>query len=543
MAKYLKKQKGSNNWQLSLKMPVELQNEKKTRLHRESLGTADLSRAKILRDQRIGELRTEWERQIAELNGEPFITREDLRKLVFKVIPPTNTQLISTGNIGVTPVRQTFAQLQEELLGVNEVIENNVQNYIEYEGVLLKSEDRSYLTRLARNYYSRIIQCEVDELLGKAPSLLPTLEDVSVDPESLEVQEWNTGIAGALTFPEAISKYKATDEWLAYSYGTKVDYKRSYDILMRCFSPLRVVGTLLPEDYERIRKIFMSMPKRMDETGDIDRLVANIPLEKRLAPRTVNKHFSAVVQLFKCLKKKGYIKTDMASSNLTAITVEDRYNPIPFDTQDLKKIVSPRTDDFMWWIPMIGMHTGARKNEICQLRPEDIVKEQGVWCFKITNQGEKNTAKTDASNRLVPIHSNLIKAGFLEFWKNEGQSNKNGRIFKEMKWSEHDKWVRPFNRNFDYRLKKLGVKPAFPDRKGFHGFRYLVTQKYKKAKAQGEFVDAVMGWTSMERREAEKAMRFLYEQRGQDYQFPIKKLQKTVELLKYDWLTAFLDTK
>lgn len=534
--RHLRKVKGSNNWQLQLKLPIELQNEKKSLLHRESLGTANLSEAKKLRDQRVGELRTDWDRKIAELNGEPYITRTELRKMVYKVLPPTNTQLQNLGNPTPYPVRQTFAQLQEELSGVDSCIDANVSMHLAAEGIVLKSEDRAYFERHAKNYYSRLIQIEIDELFGKAPSPLATMEDEVIQPESFTLKDWNTGIAGPLTFPEAIMKYKRTEEWLKHSAGTQSDYGLSFEILERCFSRQRTIGTLLPEDYDRIRNIILSMPKGMEKVGDIDRLVANIPMEKRLAPRTVNKHFSAINKLFKWLKKKGYLKTDMASPNLTAVSIEDRYIPKAFDKADLKKIFIPRGHDYMWWIPMIGLHSGARKNEICQLGPEDVFKKQGIWCFRITNQGEKNSTKTQAGNRIVPIHSNLLKAGFIEFWEEYGQGNENGRLFKEMKWSELDNWVRPFNRNFDYKLRKMGIKPEFPYRKGFHSFRYLVANMYHKAKADPALVDAVMGWTSKERKDAEEKMRELYAGRAEKIEFPVKKLQKTVELLKYDWL-------
>ena len=68
----------------------------------------------------------------------------------------------------------------------------------------------------------------------------------------------------------------------------------------------------------------------------------------------------------------------------------------------------------MFWIPLIAMHTGARRNELCQLTPEDIIGYKGVPSFRIADDaGADKTMKTGASVRIVPIHSNLIRAGFL----------------------------------------------------------------------------------------------------------------------------------
>ena len=47
-----------------------------------------------------------------------------------------------------------------------------------------------------------------------------------------------------------------------------------------------------------------------------------------------------------------------------------------------------------WWVPMIGLHTGARINEVAQLKLNDIVQEAGVWCIKI-----QKTVDADLSHR------------------------------------------------------------------------------------------------------------------------------------------------
>ena len=39
------------------------------------------------------------------------------------------------------------------------------------------------------------------------------------------------------------------------------------------------------------------------------------------------------------------------------------------------------------WIPWISAYSGARVSEICELRREDIVEIEGVWCMKIYGGG------------------------------------------------------------------------------------------------------------------------------------------------------------
>ena len=65
------------------------------------------------------------------------------------------------------------------------------------------------------------------------------------------------------------------------------------------------------------------------------------------------------------------------------------------------------------WVPWIGAYSGARVSEICQLRREDIVEIEGVWCMKV--MPEAGSVKTSGSERVIPLHPALVASGFLEF--------------------------------------------------------------------------------------------------------------------------------
>lgn len=64
------------------------------------------------------------------------------------------------------------------------------------------------------------------------------------------------------------------------------------------------------------------------------------------------------------------------------------------------------------WLPWVMAYSGARVNELTQLRREDVFERDGVWIMRITP--EAGTVKTKAY-RLVPIHSHLIEQGFVRF--------------------------------------------------------------------------------------------------------------------------------
>lgn len=76
-----------------------------------------------------------------------------------------------------------------------------------------------------------------------------------------------------------------------------------------------------------------------------------------------------------------------------------------------------------WWIPMIALYTGARVDEIAQLRTADIVEDQGSLCFGFTvfekeaqvpGMRAKNF-KASSCQRIIPIAQPLLDAGFTAF--------------------------------------------------------------------------------------------------------------------------------
>lgn len=62
------------------------------------------------------------------------------------------------------------------------------------------------------------------------------------------------------------------------------------------------------------------------------------------------------------------------------------------------------------WVPWICAYTGARVNELTQLRAEDVLQVEGHWSLRITP--EAGSTKTN-EYRLVPLHEHLIEQGFL----------------------------------------------------------------------------------------------------------------------------------
>jgi len=88
-------------------------------------------------------------------------------------------------------------------------------------------------------------------------------------------------------------------------------------------------------------------------------------------------------------------------------------------------------ETYKYWIPLVGMFSGMRLNEICCLRVEDVVERKSIWCFEVSHDAHR--LKTKGSERVVPIHQQLIDLGFLDYLKSVHNSK---WLFSEVKTSK-----------------------------------------------------------------------------------------------------------
>ena len=79
------------------------------------------------------------------------------------------------------------------------------------------------------------------------------------------------------------------------------------------------------------------------------------------------------------------------------------------------------------WVPWLCAFSGARVSEVCQVRAEDVLQLEGIWCIRFTP--EAGSLKNVSSERAVPLHPALIEQGFLEFVEKVGS----GPLFAELK--------------------------------------------------------------------------------------------------------------
>jgi integrase len=139
----------------------------------------------------------------------------------------------------------------------------------------------------------------------------------------------------------------------------------------------------------------------------------------------------------------------------------------------------------------MGLYLGARVSEIGQLALEDFFDVEGIPCLRITDEGEGQSTKNEVSNRIIPVHPQLIKMGLLkrvERLRKIGETRLFPKVGKGAINGSGDWLSKAFGRHV-----KL-VLPA-PDvgKLGFHSFRKTVIQTMQAAGVQAELRAAYVG--------------------------------------------------
>ena len=142
---------------------------------------------------------------------------------------------------------------------------------------------------------------------------------------------------------------------------------------------------------------------------------------RSISLETVRNIMGRVSSFFNWLVAQGYREDNPFTGTAPRRAHSARSERSPFSDDDLRLIFSTPIfldkafkHDWQYWLPLLGFFTGARLEELCQLKREDIQVSEGVYFLNINPDGHpENRLKSPSSIRLIPLHKELIKLGFL----------------------------------------------------------------------------------------------------------------------------------
>ncbi|WP_162798449.1 site-specific integrase [Sulfitobacter sp. SK012] len=319
-----------------------------------------------------------------------------------------------------------------------------------------------------------------------------------------EVQ--TTGHASAVnnstTLGDAFQDYLAEQERAKTWRGKTAEKNgRALDHLIEIFGADRVLASISQKDAQEAKKLMMELPSRrktLPATRDLSlRDATKVDGLNKISVETLNWYLQAFAAFFGWAKKNGYINEKLFEGMKVGRAKATKEERLPFTPDAMNLMFKELTEnpsglvksDSHKWGTLIGMFTGARLNEVAQLLIDDIKEEDGIWYFDISDEGEnQKEVKNKASKRKVPVHSALLDAGFLAFFRSRQSGS---QLFPDYRYTKSNGYGRNLGRWFNESFTpKLGIKTP---RHVFHSFRHTMITRLIQAEAPPEKAKCIVG--------------------------------------------------
>ncbi len=276
----------------------------------------------------------------------------------------------------------------------------------------------------------------------------------------------------------------------------------------------RAVSSITKRDVRAWKEALLQFPSRgtmRGEKGSFQEIIARNKQEGRptLSARTINKYLSALRQFAQWLETHEYIDANPVSDDMSLSEGDDQDKRDPFTVEQLQKLfTSPlftgsKSDDnrelhiagrvevrdHRFWLPLLALWTGARLGELAQLQISDVQRLQGVDCININTIGGKRV-KRKASKRIVPIHPQLKRLGFLEFIERK-RADGADRLFPEIEPDALGRISSDYSKTFAKYARRVGVKTD--ERLTFHSFRHSFADAMRLAGYPDSTIASIIG--------------------------------------------------
>lgn len=320
------------------------------------------------------------------------------------------------------------------------------------------------------------------------------------------------------TLAQLIEKYMA-DPAKDRSQKTVAGYTVIFRVLKELLGEKKDIRAVTIEDCETVRDILRDLPPNFSKIaayrGKTAPEIAKLARKdgrRRMSDTTVNSYLNNLSSLFNWAKRKRLIEFSPAEGLRVAVKTRKEDRQLPFSTDQLQALFSaplytgcqndalgystpgpnrPRRGRF--WVPLLSLFGGLRLNEACQLLVEDIEERDGVPVILVRpdEDGDKRV-KTAAGRRVVPVHPELERIGFLEHFETIRDAGEE-RLFPELEKGKSGYYSDPFSKWFSRFQDKAG---AAKKRTSFHSFRHSFRDALREAGTAQEIVEALGGWAS-----------------------------------------------
>lgn len=413
---------------------------------------------------------------------------------------------------------------REELLGISN---KDMHDGLTTASQFLKAEELPF-NRASPNFkrlghfFSKAIhdfaKQSLDEWRGKAPIAIPAF--IQAAP-SVTVKK-------PVPIGKLFDRYNA-DPKNNLSTSTQTNYR------LVCRALEEVIGTEVPvhevtrDHCREVQDLMMRLPIHATRKAPGKTLAeaAQMALEQGwqiVSPATFNAYMEKLSALMDYAVRETIITASPAKGLSLKDPVSKKKKRDPFNQEQLEKIFNaplyrgcvdgnrgyskpgtakPRNARF--WAPIIGLWTGMRLNEICQLKTSDISVINGVTVIRVEeclddDEIADKRVKTEASIRIIPVHPMLKRIGFLDHVHDMKKKGKE-RLFPELRLDTRGLYSGDMSKWFSRFLVGIDAKTS---KTSFHSFRHTFATAIRDLPIKAEVKDYLGGWETPDK---DKSMR------------------------------------
>ena len=271
-------------------------------------------------------------------------------------------------------------------------------------------------------------------------SYLRALEDIRKRDEGITVETpAHTFLGAVATTADGGTLKDALEGWERHRSRPKrtVDeFTRSVDMFIQLHGNISVAAIKKAHALE-YRKALQDVPRH--RTGDILRATLPVqaawgrehPEEPRITAATINKQLGGVQSVCIWASDNGLVPDDVQWTDpFSKLRLpEERSERTSFETAELKLLfAAPVFTAHLFplgahgaagfWLPVLALFSGARQAELGSLTAANVQTdaETGMaLLYFVTERARGKRVKTDASERVVPVHPEVMRLGFISY--------------------------------------------------------------------------------------------------------------------------------
>ena len=361
----------------------------------------------------------------------------------------------------------------------------------------LVTEGLLYLNRIAT---SLVQKGEVPERFQQLEAYAPSI--------SQSAPFLGTG-GKSITLDELISRFEEEPKRQNLREATRKEYHLAFRALREQIGGHKLLSEISRDDIRTVADTFLHLPARATLNNQSERLqdiAARAKTQgKPLADvKTYNKKVHHISAIFRYATVEQLIPSNPAqnlalpepppngdekgytSEQLNVIFSGSFFLQFIEDGNACQFVPNHPLRPCYFWAPLIALFHGMRSGEILQLRTANVFERDGVSVLKL-----EGVVKNQFSYRIVPIHPEVKRLGFLEYVERVRKAGYE-MVFPDAKKAcdgKHSTW---FQKPFSNYLTKIGVKTE--RKQCFHAFRHTWTGGMRRADVAQEIRQALGGW-------------------------------------------------